>query len=152
MTFEIFKTQFLEWVQNNIEPTRENGYPICPFARKARLQDRIQFINAHRGIYGEFLEFDEENYDIGIAWLGEFTSGIENELADLRKGNPHLLYFLSTPQSGHFTKNFTNCVLIQKKDDIEIKRQVLLDTTYYDDWPEDYYEEIINNGIKYDLD
>jgi hypothetical protein len=145
MTFETFKTQFLEWVQAKIEPTRGNGYPICPFARKARLQDRIQFINAPRGIFGEFLEFDEENYDIGIAWLGEFTSGIEHELADLKKANPHLLYFLSTPQSGHFAKNFTNCVLIQKKDDIEIKRQVLLDTTYYDDWPEDYYKEIMNN-------
>jgi hypothetical protein len=145
MTFETFKTQFLEWVQDKIEPTRGNGYPICPFARKARLQDRIQFINAPRGIYGEFLEFDEENYDIGIAWLGEFTSGIEDELEDLRKLNPHLLYFLSTPQSGHFVKNFTNCVLIQKKDDIEIKRQVLLDTTYYDDWPKDYYKEIMNN-------
>lgn len=145
MTFEIFKTQFLEWVQDKIEPTRGNGYPICPFARKARLQDRIQFINAPIGIYGEFLEFDEENYDIGIAWLGDFTSGIEDELADLRKANSHLLYFLSTPQSGHFVKNFTNCVLIQKKDDIELKRQVLLDTTYYDDWPEDYYKEIMNN-------
>lgn len=145
MTYDEFKNKFLTWAIGNIEPTRANGFPICPFARKARLQDRIQFINAPRGIYGEFLEFDEENYDIGIAWLGEFTSGIEDELADLRKANPHLLYFLSTTESGYFVKNFTNCVFIQKKDDIKLKRQVLLETTYYDDWPKDYFEEIMNN-------
>ena len=63
------------------------------YAKKARLQDKIQFIDCPRGIYGEFLEFDSDRYDIGIAWLGDYTSGIDQELDDLRASNPDLYYF-----------------------------------------------------------
>ena len=137
MTFTEFKQKFLDWAVENIE---KKG--VCPYAKKARLENKIQFIDCPRGVYGEFLEFDDDNYDIGVAWLGEYTSGIEHELDDLRKQNPHLLYFLSTPDSGYFAKNFTNCVLIQNKQDILEKRDYLKTTDYYNDWPEWYYNEI----------
>lgn len=137
MTFEEFKETFLDWTVKNIE---EPG--VCPYAKKARLQDKIQFIDCPRGIYGEFLEFDSDRYDIGIAWLGEYTSGIDQELDDLRASNPDLYYFLSTPNSGYFAKNFTNCVFIQKKDDILEKREYLKTTGYYNNWPKWYYDEI----------
>jgi len=136
MTFEEFKIKFIEWAISEVEPK------ICPFAKKARLQDKIQFIDCPRGIYGEFLEFNPNRYDIGIAWLGDFTAGIEDELADLRKHNPDLFYFLSTTDSGYFTKNFTNCVFIQKKDDILEKRDWLKTIGYYENWPDWYYNDI----------
>jgi hypothetical protein len=54
--------------------------------------------------------------------------------------NPDLLYFTSTRDSGHFVKNFTDCVFIQLRGDIMKKRNYLKDnTTYYDNWPDAYY-------------
>lgn len=145
MTFEEFKIKFINWLIDEIEPTnKETGFPVCPYAKRARLQERIQFIHIERGIYGEFLEFDPTRYDIGVAWLGEYVDGIEDELKDLRKHNKDLLYYISTPTSGFFAQNFANCVFIQKRDDIEEKRKYLKGTTYYNNWPEWYYNEIVN--------
>jgi hypothetical protein len=59
--------------------------------------------------------------------------------------NPDLLYFTSTRSSGHFVKNFTDCVFIQLKDDILAKRQHLKSTDYYDNWPKNYYNKIMEN-------
>jgi len=57
--------------------------------------------------------------------------------------NDNLLYFTSTRTSGHFVKNFTDCVFVQRKDDLLEKRTHLKDnTTYYDSWPIDYYKLI----------
>jgi hypothetical protein len=146
VTFEEFKEKFITWLIENIEPVnKETGFPICPYAKQARLKEKIQFIHIQRGIYGEFLDFNPDIYEIGIAWLDENTIyGIEDELADLRKYNKDLLYYLSTPTSGFFAQNFSNCVFIQKRKDIDEKRKYLKNTKYYDNWPEWYYNEIVN--------
>ena len=53
-----------------------------------------------------------------------------------------LLYFTSTTTSGHFAKNFTDCVFIQLRDDLVEKRKYLHTTRYYESWPLDYYKLI----------
>ena len=60
--------------------------------------------------------------------------------------NPDLLYFTSTRESGHFVKNFTDCVFIQLKGDIMEKRKYLKNTKYYDSWPADYYKLITGDS------
>ena len=145
MNFEEFKQEFISWIIKNIEPIcSETGFSVCPYAKRARLQEKIQFIHAERGIYGEFLEFDSDKYDIGVVWLGDFVDGIESEIEELRRDFPDLLYYISTPNSGFFTKNFTNCVFIQKREEILQKRENLKKTKYYDNWPKWYYNEIVN--------
>ena len=37
--------KFLEWTENVIEQKKEDGFTICPFAKKARLDNKIQFID-----------------------------------------------------------------------------------------------------------
>jgi len=144
MTFEQFQDEFLKWTIEKIEAKKEDGFPICPFARKARLQNKIQFINALSDRSVQLETFDKTNYEIGIAWLGDVCdmSLVEIELETLRKKHPDLLYFTSSTTSGHFAKNFTNCVFIQLYDDIMEKRKYLHSTKYYDSWPEDYYKLI----------
>jgi hypothetical protein len=146
MTFEEFKVKFIDWLVKNIEPiNKETGFPVCPYAKHTRLQEKIQFIHIERGIYGEFLQFDPDTYEIGIAWLDNYTvNGIEDELNDLRKHNQDLLYYVSTPTSGFFAQNFANCVFIQKRSEIEEKREFLKKTNYYGNWPDWYYNEIVN--------
>lgn len=144
MNFSDFQQEFLNWSQNNIEVKQDSGLPVCPFARKARLQQKIQFIDA-RDDLSQLNTFDKSIYEIGIAWLGDIDNidPVEKFCTDSMDANPDLLYFTSTRDSGHFVKNFTDCVFIQLRGDIMKKRNYLKDnTTYYDNWPDAYYKLI----------
>ena len=146
MTFETFISTFLMWSESKIEQKKLDGFPVCPFARKARMQDKIQFIDA-RSLQTRDLEtFNKDKYEIGIAWLGDISDeqiqDIEVICEKLAKKNPELLYFTSTRKSGHFIKNFTDCVFIQLRGDIMEKRDYLYNTKYYDSWPKDYFKLI----------
>jgi len=136
--------KFLEWTEKSVESKKSDGFSVCPYAKKARLENKIQFINAVSNTTDQLQSFDKEKFEIGIAWLGDNTDmkTVEYELEILRQKNPDLLYFTSTPDSGYFVQNFTNCVFIQLQQDIMHRRQQLHTTKYYDSWPEYYYKLI----------
>lgn len=144
MNFDDFCAKFLEWTEKEIEAKKLDGFPVCPYARKARLQDKIQFLDCRENIQA-LRDFDKEQYEIGIAWCGDDESVLKSAeqygefLAEM---NPDLLYFTSTPQSGAFARNFTNCIFVQLKQDILDKRDYLLTTKYYDSWSPDYFKSI----------
>lgn len=145
MTFEEFKTNFLSWTENEIETKKDDGFPVCPYAKHARINNKIEFIDAREATMEQLRSFDKEQYEIGIAWIeGQDINSIEQMLEYLNEANPDLLYFVSTTESGHFVKNFTNCVFIQLRSDIEMRREQLHETDYYASWPEQYYAMITN--------
>jgi hypothetical protein len=146
LSFNDFKKTFLNWSDTLIESKQDSGSPICPYARKARLQNKIQFIDARENL-SEMDTFDRDAYEIGIAWLGDIDNidPVGKFCEQSMLANPDLLYFTSTRSSGHFVKNFTDCVFIQLKDDILAKRQHLKSTDYYDNWPKNYYNKIMEN-------
>ena len=143
MNYSEFIAKFLDWSETSIEAKQDSGFPVCPYARKARLQKKIQFIDARENL-SEMDTFDRDAYEIGIAWLGDIDNidPVEKFCEEAMLANPDLLYFTSTRNSGHFVKNFTNCVFIQLKGDILTKRKHLKTTGYYDNWPNDYYKII----------
>lgn len=143
MNFQEFQNKFLEWTENEIEAKKLDGFPICPFARKARLQNKIQFIDARDNQSDTYETFDKDQYEIGIAWVdGCDMDQVESVIEQQMQKHNDLLYFTSTTTSGHFAKNFTNCVFIQLRDDLTEKRKYLHTTKYYDSWPIDYYKLI----------
>lgn len=141
--FEYFKLDFIKWMYTHLEPARIGEYPVCPYAQFARRKDKIGFVDSRNGI----VTTDLGNNEIVIHWLGdnidvnEYTLLVEK----LNKDNPLLLYLLSTPLSGHFVKNFTNCIFAQNRLDIESKRKYLKTTDYYNKWPVDYLKSIIES-------
>ena len=146
MNFQEFTDEFLKWSEEKIEAKKIDGFPVCPYARHARLQNKVQFIDAREDIT-TIRNFDQENFEIGIVWLGNDCSndklqGVEQFCEYMSSVNPDLLYFTSTPDSGHFESNFTYCVFVQLKNDILEKRDQLHNTTYYDSWPSEYYHAI----------
>lgn len=145
MTFDDFINKFLQWTEQTIEKPRSDldNQPICPFARKARLQKKIQFIDA-RDSLEQIKTFDKEKFEIGIVWLGDQDNmePVEKFCKDHMNTNPDLLLFTSTRGSGHFAKNFTDCVFVQLRKDILSKREFLKTTDYYDNWPDEYYKLI----------
>ena len=143
MNFQEFQDKFLEWTETEIEAKKLDGFPVCPFARKARLQNKIQFIDARDNQMDTYELFDKDTYEIGIAWVDECDMReVEEMCTSLTEKHSDLLYFTSTTKSGHFVKNFTNCVFIQLRGDINEKREFLHTTKYYDSWPEEYYKLI----------
>ena len=147
MTFNEFQTNFLTFVQTSIEPKKDDGFPVCPYARSARIKQTLQFIDA-RDDLTTMTSFDPNAFQMGICWLGDLDdmSSVEKYCAQLGEENPKLLYFTSTRSSGHFVKNFTDCVFIQRADDLLEKRDHLHTTAYYDSWPVDYYKLITDHS------
>ena len=146
MTFNNFKLEFLNWIIENIETKQKDvNFSICPYAKKARLQNKIQFIDCSDGDLKKMLNFNQKEFDIGVVWLKDNIENVSEKLKKFKDKNPNLLYMLSTKNSGHFAKNFTNCIFIQNKNDIENKRNYLKDLGYYENWPSSYYDKIINN-------
>ena len=83
------------------------------FARKARLQNKIPSIDARDNPTDTYETFDKIQYEIGIAWVdGCDMDQVELVIEQQMKKHNDLLYFTSTTTSGHFAKNFTNCVFI----------------------------------------
>lgn len=146
MTFEDFKKQFMHWSELSVEAKKSDGFPVCPYAKFARLNNKVQFLDARESI-DALHDFDDTSYEIGIAWIGDNVDvdSVEIQLQIFKEQYPHLLYFTSTPASGHFAKNFTNCVFIQLRNDILEKRNQLHNTQYYDSWPEFYYKLIMED-------
>lgn len=144
MNFEEFTNNFLVWTIEKIEAKKIDGFPVCPFAKRARLGNQIQFLDGRTDVLSSLEDFDDKKYEIGVCWLGDDvdTALVKPILDQLSEKNPELLYFISTPTSGFFAQNFTNCVFIQLKADIIEKRQALHKTSYYNSWPLDYYNEI----------
>ena len=146
--FNQFKEKFLKWTEEFIELKQPNGFPICPYARQARLNNEIQFVDVRENIDRCISALNLKKYMIAICWLGDepiytqkyINQKVEDFNTDPR--NKNLLFFLSNTESGAFVKNFTNCIFVQIKSDILTKREHLKTTNYYDTWPAEYYKYI----------
>ena len=147
-SFNRFKQDFLTWTENVIEEKQPNGFPICPYARKARLDNEIQFIDVRDNIDRCVSGLNLKKYMIAICWLGDepiYTQKYIDQRLDEFNSDPahkNLLFFLSNTESGAFAKNFTNCIFVQIRSDIMSRREYLKTTNYYDTWPVEYYKYI----------
>tara|TARA_B100000929_G_scaffold290774_1_gene285857 strand:- start:1141 stop:1584 length:444 start_codon:yes stop_codon:yes gene_type:complete len=147
MTLDEFQIKFLKFAEESVEPLKDDGYPVCPYAKSARIKKALQFVDARDNVLA-LESFDHVKYQMAICWLGDVDdmSSIEKTCEELREKHSHLLYFTSTRTSGNFVKNFTDCVFIQRKSDLLEKRKHLHEnTTYYDSWPVDYYNLIMGH-------
>ena len=146
--FNNFVTDFLDWTKTVIEEKQPNGWPICPYARKARLDNEIQFIDVRDNIDRCHTQINLKKYMIAICWLGDepiYTQKYINQKLEEFNTDPahkNLLFFLSNTESGAFAKNFTNCIFVQIKSDIMSRRQYLKTTNYYDNWTPEYFKYI----------
>lgn len=150
--FNQFKEKFLKWTEEFIEQKQPNGFPICPYARQARLNNEIQFVDVRENIDRCISALNLKKYMIAICWLGDepiYTQKYINQKVDDFNTDPrnkNLLFFLSNTESGAFVKNFTNCIFVQIKSDILTRREHLKTTNYYDTWSAEYYKYITGDN------
>ena len=67
--FEEFKKDFTNWMITRLEVNKEDGYPTCPYARTARVQDKLQFIDCSGPNPDAMLEFDPRVKMVGVCYL-----------------------------------------------------------------------------------
>ena len=141
--FEQFKKDFTDWMIDQLEVNKEDGYPTCPYARTARVQDKLQFIDCSGSNPDAMLEFDPRVKMVGVCWFGDNVDLDTINLEQMKELNPDLMYLQSTKTSGHFVQNISNVILIQIRSELLRRRASLHKSSYYDSWPAEYYKEIM---------
>jgi|TARA_R110002050_G_scaffold91533_7_gene192093 hypothetical protein len=141
--FEQFKKDFTDWMIDQLEVNKEDGYPTCPYARTARVQDKLQFIDCSGSNPDAMLEFDPRVKMVGVCWFGDDVDLDTINLEQMKELNPDLMYLQSTKTSGHFVQNISNVILIQIRSELLRRRASLHKSSYYDSWPAEYYKEIM---------
>jgi len=141
--FEQFQKDFLEWVITKVEPLKDDGYPVCPYAKTARVQNKLQFIDCSGPNPEAMLEFDPRIKMVGVCYFGDEIDLDTIDLTTIKELNPDLMYFKSTKTSGHFVKNIYDLILIQIRPELLRRRASLHKTSYYDSWPAEYYKRIM---------
>ena len=144
------KSELINWIKTFVEKpnTLLGDWAPCPYARKARLDNEIQFIDVRDNIDRCVSGLNLKKYMIAICWLGDepiYTQKYIDQRLDEFNSDPahkNLLFFLSNTESGAFAKNFTNCIFVQIRSDIMSRREYLKTTNYYDTWPVEYYKYI----------
>ena len=66
MNFQTFQDKFVEWIISDVEAKKIDGFPVCPFARKARLTNKIQFLDCRDNLKSDYQAFDKSVYEIAI--------------------------------------------------------------------------------------
>ncbi len=146
--FNNFIERFLQWSIDTVEKTQEHGMPLCVYAKKTRLSNLYQFIDAREDMISQIETFDNSK-DIGVAWLGDVIDieRVNANLAVLRNRNLDLTIMLSTPNTGFITSSFTHSVVIHNKIDFNKKRLHLYDIGYYSIYPT-HFQNIIRDICK----
>lgn len=143
--FEIFKNNFIEWSLNVAEKIQENGIPLCPYAKSARVTGNIKFFDGRHDLKKCLVEYTGEE-DMGVIWLGDNSdkSAIESILDNQRKLFPNIIYFQSTPDTGHIGPSFTDTIIMHRMSDYLIKQRKNWEKGYYNQFP-DYFKNKIDN-------
>jgi len=141
--FQQFKKDFTDWMIDQLEVNKEDGYPTCPYARTARVQDKLQFIDCSGSNPDAMLEFDPRVKMVGVCWFGDDVDLDTINLEQMKELNSDLMYLQSTKTSGHFVQNISNVILIQIRSELLRRRASLHKSSYYDSWPAEYYKEIM---------
>lgn len=152
----------LEWITKNVEkPTKNfNGYPPCPFARKARLSNEIDFLiienNIEEEIIKKCINFDKSkkicitilNSYITPQWTSYISQIINKQLEEDMLDyivltdhyeNPTYINGFKTSQEKYIL------FLIQEKTDLQQKAEYLeKNTNYYSLWSDENFNDIKN--------
>ena len=156
----------LEWSEKYLEPKNKHlgDVPVCPYARKARLQNKYRILECNNFAYFQDTIIEgaklAKNPDIQIDIVGCDDIGYEPEqlssVIDVlnRVLVPNDIYLMGShpydddeddpvdflDTDDWEPENEFMMVLIQKFDELEKASDNLRKTGYYEHWPSDYYE------------
>lgn len=146
-------TQYLKnWIENFLDKPHPafNDYSPCPFAKKSLEESKVIFLFCNEATFPKNLSM--AGYDV-VVYIFEKKIDYETMLVLVRefnKNNPTLVALEDHPDE---EERIESCVLnngkyctifIQSREKLEKFRNNLQKTSYYNNWPADYLDDVIN--------
>jgi hypothetical protein len=151
--------EFLEkWILESLSKPHQilNDLPICPFAKNAYLENKVKIIEVTdyvNEITSELTVWDD-NYEVLIfvcpddVIANDFT---EQVILLNNKFMPENLVLLEDHVDLEekidelvFNNGKYNIILVQRLDKLNQAAEKLHKTSYYKNWPKDYYEQVVS--------
>lgn len=149
-----------DWIQRITQNLDElGGFSICPFAKKAMQDKKVYFSYfseyepvKHITSYVETTPNDFElvcfvctSKDLTNDQLIDIMNKLQNKLPDMivLKDHPDEPGFINGVNTGNGEYSL---ILVQPRQKLEVARELLKRTKYYDYWSEEYKNEIWNYG------
>ncbi len=152
-----FEQYITAWIVNDLDKPVAvlNNMPKCPFAKKALLENKIQFYESSKNTI-ELIKSIVYNWtdDVEVAVLKIDNNISPTELSKIAiEANKLYSDFLVLDdhmrveekiQDVDFSNNKYNILLCQKRDKVEAARKSLHKAGYYKNWSEEYYNSVVS--------
>lgn len=156
MNFEQARADIMEWITGFVEQPHPklNNWSPCPFARRARLENKIHFIKG-RDPFGDLMNFIWlERYDVVIFVYDpkKFAADeFERQVHAVNKGfltRRNLIALSDHPNSPEIVNEVQlnqgtyAIVFLQNLTELNKQAAELAKRNYYNTWPEEYLESL----------
>lgn len=148
--------QVQQWIENFVEQPRPElkGWPPCPYARRARLQQQISVTMGKIDPYTDLMDIDLEDLMVAILIYNptEFEADMFNRQVDnVNQGFSlprNLIALADHPDDKEEVNGICMnqgqwaLVLVQSLDKLNHFAGVLAQQGYYDNWPDSYLTQL----------
>ena len=118
--FNVFKEKWINHCINVVEDKHQ-----CPFAKHARVNNQIQFIDGSQDLFFAIEQYTGDK-EVGVIWLGNLITDNHRKIVrQLSEENPHIIYFLTD-------RILSNVIITHDYENFVDKRtRLLLTGNYY---------------------
>lgn len=151
------------WIINFLSKPQEilSGYPPCPYARKALIENKINFLSASNYTQVILQEVSAWNnlYDVLLVECGNIDKDtFVNDVADINiellgKGFVALEDHVNIEEPLHhldFRNGKYNIILVQRLDKINLASDSLKKLGYYNNWSSDMINSVVTWRLNVD--
>lgn len=153
------ESKILNWIERFVEVPNDklNGWSPCPYARQARLENKIKIVNVENDniFYDIITNLDSlnEGIDVIIFCIKDITvQRLDSVMTELNRHryNSGFVFLEDHPMVEEYINglkmNFGECTLIlaQRLDKLNEASEKLKNKGYYDVWSQDNLEDVVN--------
>lgn len=139
------------WIQYVIETKTSNNWPICPYARKALVRQRLQvyyYDSTKTEAITESFRNDPEDFKVWVLIVN--TGNFIQETSILNQKYNDIVWLYDTADmSGNIDGVNTgnkkyNLILMQNRKELNDMSGNLKQLGYYSNWATEYYDQIVS--------
>lgn len=142
-------TQWIDYI--SIKRPEINGFPICPFASRAKYE--IIESTFYAGLKSSLDIIHNTDTQVVVIVLDDEEYTVQQLESLCEQYNKNLMsedivIFFDHPQdineiNGIKTNSGMTLILVQRLSDVNEANEILKNTKYYDTWSKEYYEKIV---------
>lgn len=156
MNLEQVKADIFEWIETFVETPHPSlgDWSPCPYARKARLDNRINIQLGTDNIYQDLVDVDIENWDVVITVYNPNRFTAEDFDSQVQQANREILLPSNRIALSDHPEEVENVngvvmnqgawalVFVQRLDELNSKARAIGKLGFYNSWPEEYLDDL----------